>query len=395
MNQRVDVIIVGAGPAGSSAALGLEGSGLKVALIDRHTFPRDKICGDALSPDVVNQLATFPFQTQEALLQMPHKVVSKAVRFVSPNYTVSDVKLTSQGLSGYVIPRMQFDAFLVNQALQSKDVTAYFGKAVKSVNRTDGGVSVHLSDDTMLEGKMILAADGSHSIVKRSLHQEKPDKGHYCAGLRIYYEGVTGFSEDNAVELHFYKELLPGYFWVFPLANGQANVGIGMLSDYIQKKQINLKEKLHEIITTHPNVKDRFKHARPLEDVRGFPLPLGSKKRVISGDNFLLLGDAASLINPLSGEGIANAIRSGRVAADHLRSSFKNNCFSAYDNRAYDQVIYRRMWNELRMNYWVQRFMRSPKRCEWLLKYAIANPMVQDLVMSGFDAKSLLKRKSA
>src|SRR5690606_33542098 len=141
----------------------------------------------------------------------------------------------------------------------------------------------------------------AHSSVARAFSDEKVDKNHHCAGLRIYYENVSGFSEDNAVELHFYKKLLPGYFWMFPLPGNRANIGLGMLSAHVAKRKPNLKALLMDIIENHPNVKDRFKHARPLEEIKGFGLPLGSKKRVISGDKFLLLGDAASLINPLSG----------------------------------------------------------------------------------------------
>jgi len=117
-------------------------------------------------------------------------------------------------------------------------------------------------------------------------------------------------------------------------------------------------------------------------------LPLGSKKRSISGDRYLLLGDAASLINPLSGEGIANAIRSGRVAADHVIQSHLANRFDAAFNKGYDKEIYRRMWNELRLNYWTQLYMRNPKRCNWIIQHAINNPIVKSVVMSGFNAKN-------
>ena len=93
--------------------------------------------------------------------------------------------------------------------------------------------------------------------------------------------------------------------------DGKANVGIGMLSSHISQKKINLKVVLQKLIETHPQLKDRFINAKALESIKGFGLPLGSKKRRLSGDRYVLTGDAASLIDPFSGEGIGNAIRSG------------------------------------------------------------------------------------
>jgi geranylgeranyl reductase family protein len=386
---QFDVAIIGAGPAGSTTAISLHQSGLKVALIDKDAFPRDKVCGDALSPDVVSQLNMLPLDSGALFDQFEEKIWCNAVRFISPNYSFADLKLNSTNLTGYVSPRLNFDHFLYRQAIKSDSVTDFTGSAVNSLTRTSEGIEVTLNTERKLIAKMIVGADGAHSIVSRSFQKEAIDKDHHCAGLRQYYENVTGFSEDNAVELHFYKELLPGYFWIFPLPGNRANVGLGMLSSYVAKRKPNLKMLLQDLISNHPNVKDRFKNAHPLEEIKGFGLPLGSKKRHISGDRFLLLGDAASLINPLSGEGIANAIRSGRVAADHIGEAFQKKRFDASFNLQYDQEIYRRMWGELRLNYWIQIAMRNPRICNLIVKHGINSPFIQNLVLSGFNANQL------
>ena len=235
----------------------------------------------------------------------------------------------------------------------------------------------------------MLGADGANSFVKRKLQPEPLDGRHHSAGLRVYYKNVTGFSDDNAIELHFYKELLPGYFWMFPLANNEANIGVGMLSSHVGKHKVNLKKLLEKTIASHPNVAHRFKDAEPLETVKGMGLPLGSKKRPISGNRYLLLGDAASLINPLSGEGIGNAIRSGRVAADYLIKAFADNDFSAKANKAYDKDIYDRMWKELQLNYWLQRVMNNPRLCNFVVDKAFGNESVQKMILSGFDIDNI------
>lgn len=384
-----DVVIVGAGPAGATTAIALHNSGLRVALVDKSTFPRDKICGDALSPDVVNQLGMLPLDTRELFDQFDEKIWCNAVRFVAPNYTYADLRLNHSEITGYVSPRLNFDNFLYEQAIKSDAVKDLTGCSVKAITTNPDGVEIELSSEESIRCDMVIGADGAQSIVSKALSSDKVDKNHYCAGLRQYYKNVDGFSDDNAVELHFYHEMLPGYFWIFPLPENRANVGIGMLSAFVSKKKVNLKKLMSEIIETHPNVKERFLNAKPLEDIKGFGLPLGSKKRAISGNRYLLLGDAASLINPLSGEGIANAIRSGRVAADHLKNCFKNQQFNADYNRAYDREIYRRMWGELRLNYWIQIAMRNPRICNLIVKHAIGNKQIQSLVLSGFNPSHL------
>lgn len=396
-SDSFDIAIVGAGPAGTATALALEGSGLSIALIDKDGFPRDKICGDALSPDVVSQLNKLPLDSGPLFSSMEEKIWCRAVRFVAPNFKHVDLQLTKDNITGYVSKRLDFDHFMFEQAIKNKNVKVFSGSKVKDVRIESSHAEVILANEQVIKAQIVLGADGANSVVKRKLQGEEIDRNHHCAGLRVYYENVSGFSEDNAVELHFYKDLLPGYFWVFPLPNNQANVGLGMHSAHIAKRKPNLKKMLAEIIEAHPNVAPRFKNAKPTETVKGFGLPLGSKKRKISGNRFLLLGDAASLINPLSGEGIGNAIRSGRVAAEYLVEAFKVNKFDAPSNKAYDKDIYHRMWKELQLNYWLQRTMRNPTLCNFVVERAIASPSVQKMVLSGFDVdniKSQLRKPS-
>ena len=92
---------------------------------------------------------------------------------------------------------------------------------------------------------MIGGADGAQSVVARQLGSFRPDREHYSAGLRVYYEGIASFQESNFIELHFFKDVLPGYLWIFPLPNNRANVGIGVLSSVVSKKKMNLKTVLH------------------------------------------------------------------------------------------------------------------------------------------------------
>ncbi|MEJ7821109.1 MAG: geranylgeranyl reductase, partial [Chitinophagaceae bacterium] len=241
-----------------------------------------------------------------------------------------------------------------------------------------------------------IGADGAHSVISRNIGDIKVDKKHHSAGLRIYYEGVSSFHEEGFIELHFFKEILPGYLWIFPLADNKANVGIGMLSSVVAKEKVDLKKVLQKLITTHPNLKDRFKNAKPLETIKGYGLPLGSKKRNISGERFLLAGDAAALIDPFSGEGIANAIRSGRVAADHTIKCFEQKNFSAAFNKTYDKEIYRRMWNEFKISKTLQRIINYPRLFNFVLKRINNSKRLQGVLieaLANVEQKKKLLRK--
>jgi menaquinone-9 beta-reductase len=138
-------------------------------------------------------------------------------------------------------------------------------------------------------------------------------------------------NENNPIEIYFLKDILPGYFWIFHLPGGKANVGMGMLASAVINQGINFKQKFDELICNEP-LRSRFKYATRNGEIKGHMLPLGFDKRIISGNRFLLTGDAAALIDPLTGEGVGNAMRSGRVAVAHILECFRTGIFSAEFN---------------------------------------------------------------
>lgn len=379
MSERFfDVVIVGAGPAGSSCAIKLAHSGLRVALLDKATFPRDKTCGDALSVDVINQLPMLSANLAAEFEKMQDKIASYGVKIFSPDHNHIDIPFIYKGNKshGYISTRLSFDNLLFCEAKQTKNVSVFENCTVSGVEVKDNKTFVQTTSGTF-EATVIVGADGAHSIVSKYLGDIKVEKTHYSAGLRVYYENVASFHEENFIELHFFKDILPGYLWIFPLAGNKANVGIGMLSSAVSQKKVNLKETLTNLLKTHPHLTERFKDAKPLETIKGYGLPLGSKKRNLSGERFLLTGDAAALIDPFSGEGIANAIRSGRVAADHLIVCFKQQNFTAAFNKAYDKEIYRRMWNEFKISRTLQHVVRYPRLFNFVIKKARQSKYLQ------------------
>ncbi len=374
-------------------------SDLKVALIEKATFPRDKICGDALSGDVVNQLYWIDEALAERFNAKKEKHPVNTIRIVAPNENHLDLSFINPKnprSAAYVSTRMEFDNFLFSEVQKTNRIDIYQGTTVKDAEQSESSITVH-TDKGSFKGKIALGAGGAHSVLNRKLSSNKLDRKHHLAGVRQYFEGVTCDHEKKAIELHFIKDLLPGYLWIFPLPNNKWNVGLGIESERVSKEQINIREKLTETLKTHPVLKDRFKNAKPLETIKGFGLPIGSRKVACSGNRFLLLGDAACLIDPFSGEGIANAMRSGRVAAKHTLNAFEKQRFDAEFNKQYDKEIYDRMWKELRISAGEKRLLKYPKIFNLLVNKTTKNKALVKLLTSmihNIDLRADLQKPS-
>ena len=213
------------------------------------------------------------------------------------------------------------------------------------------------------------------------------DERHYCAGLRAYYTGVTGFHRLNHVELHFVDEAIPGYFWIFPMADGRANVGVGMLSQAIKKKDVRLKDVLAACVR-HPRFRERFEGAEPIGPVRGWGLPLGSKPRPMAGDGWLLVGDAASLIDPFTGEGIGNAMISGELAAKWTSNAKTENDYTAAFLHGYERDVLNYLQGELRLSHAMQRLIGWKWLLNTVIRKASRSAELADAISCMFDDES-------
>ncbi len=399
MDNSFDVIIIGAGPAGCACAHQLSGNGLRILILEKERFPRDKICGDGLTADIGNQLYLMDEDLGKRFEEMAKKQPSYGVRFYAPNHKHVDISYTTleKPRAGfYVAKRVDFDNFLYAEIKRLPDVTLLEDHPVSIVEFHGESVSVK-TDKRTFTGKIVVGADGAHSVINKQINKAKIDRNHYSAGIRQYFKNVQCLPDNHHMELHFYKEILPGYLWIFPLPNGHANVGLGILSSEVSKKKIDLKAIFNDLLQNHPNLKDRFKDATPTDSIRGFGLPLGSKKMDRSGERYLLLGDAASLIDPFTGEGIGNALRSGRVAAAHILEGTKEKRFDASFNQKYDQELQRRMGMEFRLSRSVQNLMKYPTLFNFVVNKANKNESVRLLLnamLDDVDLRSQIKKPS-
>lgn len=395
-SQRI--LILGAGPAGTATALFLAKKGIPSLLIDRATFPRDKICGDALSGKVVEVFKKLDPTMVDRIAAEPTALGSWGVTFVAPNTKALRVPFKqemdkSQTAPGFIAKRLDFDNFMMEECRKHPEIEIREGVQADRFEKLPNGWRVLDKQGNLIaETPLLIAADGAHSRFAKQIAKFAVEPKHYCAGLRAYYKGVSDLDSDNFIELHFLKDFLPGYFWIFPLPNGMANVGVGMRSDVISKKRVNLKARMFEIIEKYPELRERFRGAELVGDVKGFGLPLGSRKRRLSGDNYLLTGDAGSLIDPFTGEGIGNAVYCGYFVAEQAERSLKSGDFSAQTLWQYDREVYARLWSELLLSRRMQRLVKYPWLFNLVVNKANKNKVLRETISCMFEDLDMRER---
>jgi len=377
-----DVIIVGAGPAGTTAALYAQKLNLNCILLDKAVFPRDKICGDALSGKSVRIMRELELLDDVGKLEGSE---INRITFGSPSNKQFDIHL--QGTKnknhitkGFVIPRMIFDNYMFDKAA--------------SVTETRQGFTVHdliLENDHVvgIVGKnkkgnveefrapIIMGCDGSNSIIARKLGLYEMDMENTSVAVRCYYEGVKDLTDQ--IELHYVKEVNPGYFWLFPAGDGRANIGIGLSKSDMKKEKRTLRQIMDEV-TQSDYFKERFADAKQLERPVGWNLPLGSSHRKNYGNGFMLLGDAAGLVDPFTGEGIGNAMVSGQYAMEVAAKSKLSGDYSKHAFAEYDELLWGEIGKELRTSTKLQSLARSKFLLNFVINRAARNEEVQNII---------------
>jgi len=311
-----------------------------VLLLERARFPRDKSCGDGITAHAVDILhdmgVTFDAFAGRAVRTFGGVIGGPdATTFAARPPPAAD----GTPHECWVVPRMILDAEVAGAAVRA-GATLREGATVTGLVRYRSAVTgVQYHDGNAVQrvaAKVVIGADGAHSAIAKSLGADRTAPGHLGYALRGYYEGVSGLRDDLEI-YYFDKTLLPGYGCVFPTGPFTANVGVGIYLGELRRTKRKLREILDDFIRSEPNVARRFAHARPVGRAIGWPLPVSSANRRTTFDGAMLCGDAASLVDPLTGEGIYTALVSGRSAASAALRALQTNDASRAALRSHDQ----------------------------------------------------------
>ena len=377
-----DVIIVGAGPAGSTAALYAHKLGLNCILLDKAVFPRDKICGDALSGKSVRLMREL--NLLEGVEKLEGSEINR-ITFGSPSHSQFDVHLKGNKnndfiTKGYVVPRKIFDNFLFKKADELTETRQGFtvNDIIYENDNISGVKGTNIEGkEEILNAPIIMGCDGANSIIARKLGLYEMDMENTAVAIRCYYEGVEGLS--NQIELHYVSEVKPGYFWLFPAGNDKANIGIGLSKNDAKKEDRTLRQIMDEIVQSD-YFRSRFGNARPLEKPVGWNLPLGRIQRKNHGNGFMLLGDAAGLVDPFTGEGIGNAMVAAKHAMQVASKAKNHKDYSERSFSEYDQLLWDDIGGELRTSTKLQSLARSSFLLNFVINRAARNEEVQSII---------------
>lgn len=305
-----DVVIVGLGPAGSSAAIELSRAGRSVVAIDKAEFPRDKCCGDGLTTLALRELERLGLDRGN----IADWFDVDAATLRSPSGREVVIPLPDTGTYAAVAPRQQLDNELVDLA-RNAGADIRDGHGFRGIDQTDDQVTVH-ADGLTIDARYVVAADGMWSPVRKALGVNQPGYLGEWHGFRQYAKHVSGPAA-HQLYVWFEPDLLPGYAWSFPLPGGRANVGFGVLRDGTRKTR-TMKDQWVDLLQ-RPHIVEALGAEFELEDRHtAWPIPARIDAATLAIGRTLFTGDAAMATDVMTGEGIGQALVSGRLAAEAI-----------------------------------------------------------------------------
>ncbi|MCA1469249.1 NAD(P)/FAD-dependent oxidoreductase [Bradyrhizobium sp. IC3195] len=327
-----DVIVIGGGPAGSTIAWALARQGVRVAVIERAIFPREKVCGDFVEPAGVRLLERMG--VSEAMKVASLSPITSTRIYFGPKLGFrGDIPYyqTEHGLPphGFVVPRHILDQHLLDRA-QAVSAKLYGGYAVGGIRREDGWIYVTArakNAGVTLKSRLIVGADGAESFVARAFKLESSNRAHISVAQRAYVEGVS--VQNGEATVWFDEDIVPGYGWLFPMEGGRANVGVGTLSETCSRHG-------HSVPRAFETAIERLKIRHPgCSGIKLVSKPIGGVVKMYGGagpnyfDGGVLIGDAGSFADPMTGEGITQGMESALIASSTLLRALEAGRFDA------------------------------------------------------------------
>ena len=389
-----DAIIVGAGPGGAAAAYGLAKAGLEVLLLDGASFPRDKTCGDGLTPRAVHMLETMDLDP----LCVPGAWRMDGVEVVAPNGRAVSLRLPDKpGWPDHIVvaPRVALDDAVRALALEAG---ATFQRVRVGGLERNSHVTVHGQQegrDISYQGRAVVLATGANSglLLKEGLLERTPP---VALAARAYLENVQNLPQ--RMQFRFDNLPLPGYGWIFPTSPTTANVGVTLYPlPHLWRRlaKPTLPRRALEPFLQAPAVRAFLQGARFSSPVQGFPIRMDFPRFPTVGDRLLLVGEAAGLVNPLTGDGIDFALESGHLAAAHLTTVLARGEASREGLEPYNMLLREAFGSLFAFSRTLQKALVSPRLLNTLVYFAERRPeLAKGLthIVLGPDTSRLGKR---
>jgi geranylgeranyl reductase family protein len=362
-----DVVIVGSGPGGSAAAHFLSRRGLDVLLLDRSDFPRDKTCGDGLTPRalrVLDQMGILPDVASHGCPVDGYEVVAQNGRTTSAQITAEHGAL--------VVPRVTLDSIILNIAISSG---ARFEPrvTVKQVEPVTGGTRVHTEAGAHFDARVAVIATGAaYGVLTHSGILKRPPKVMLAA--RAYFEDLQR-DVARTFSLRFDDVPMPGYGWVFPTGSRSANIGVGFLPT---RRSGTAAQAMNRFIRGRA-IQSVLEGARQTSPIKGYPIRVDFLASPTTADRTLLVGEAAGLVNPLTGEGIDYALESGMLAADHIVQGLDHGLTQDW-LLGYDRLLHGRFERIFRFSEHVRDWYCKPALLNLLVPLANSRPELRQLL---------------
>ena len=335
MAQRYDLAIAGGGPAGSAAAWQAAQTGARVVVLDKAEFPRDKPCGDGLTPRAVGYLQKMGLADEVAKFYR----VNRAKVFSPSEWELSFPHRPGMPDHGHVARRLELDTLLLKNAESAGAEVRQSAEVVGPIVDDDGrvtGVTIKSGEQVLADA--VISADGAYSPVKRALRLDSRYNGYSAIAIRaeMPVNRPDADSLDIYLKLAFQGDQLPGYGWVFPLGDGRVNIGLGYVNSYKKWQQINATQLLGEFLATLPAEWelppiDELKKSKGLQAWR---LPMGFTAWPPWRPGVLFAGDSLGAARPASGAGISKALQSGLAAGECAIAALTNSGPDDFTNYA-------------------------------------------------------------
>lgn len=383
--RKHQIVIVGGGVSGSSAAMHMAKAGLDVLMVEKENFPRDKPCGDGIVQSVHPLLKSMG--VLDDLMKYGHKCAG--TYFSDPRQKEFTYHY-GEGAFAIAIPRYHGDDIINKAAVATGiDYLENF-EAIKVLTERGQAIGVHgiyNGQPVDLEADLVVLANGAHSMLSRQMgfYEENPDYVFY--GIRGYFEGIRGLS--GVIEFHYPHEMFmpAGYTWIFPMGETKGNVGVFITESSLQKTGMTMEELMWWWRDNTKIGNERLGEAKPIGKIKGWRLPCGKHQPIHAG-GVIAVGDAGNMIEPLFGGGFPHAIVAGTCAAKIAAEASAANDFSGEFLGKYEDYI----TGALGSGYVIQELLRkqvfgTTKDIEELIDYSHEN--FAGKRMSGGDAMAL------